>query len=131
MRPFLLLYIKPTDKIFDVSCGPGTITYSFAEYVPEGSVIGVDYTPAIFERAQAYALSNIHQDDGKSRGKVDFVVGNLLEGLPFEDETFNVIFSYQLLTHIGSRCDQALKQMRRVLKTGGILLSRDGATKLY
>ncbi|QDS74908.1 hypothetical protein FKW77_004034 [Venturia effusa] len=128
---FLLPYIKPTDKILDVGCGPGTITFGFAEYVPDGSVTGTDYAPEIVERAQAFAQSKIHEDDGKSRGKLDFVVGNVLERLPFEDETFDVIFSSQVLTHIGSRSDQALKEMRRVLKTGGILSSRDAASTVY
>lgn len=128
---FLLPYIKPTDRILDIGCGPGTITYGFAEYVPEGSVTGADYSPAIVEQAQACALSKIHEDDGKSRGRVEFVVGNVLEKLPFEDETFDVIFSSQVLTHIGGQCSQALKEMRRVLKTGGILSSRDGASILY
>lgn len=128
---FLLPYLKPTDKILDVGCGPGTITYGFAEYVPDGSVTAVDFAPVIVEQAKAYALSKIHEDDGKLRGKIDFVVGNVLEKLPFEDETFDVIFSSQVLTHIGSRCSQALKEMRRVLKPGGILSSRDICHMLY
>jgi len=128
---FLLPYIRPTDNILDVGCGPGTITYGFAEYVPEGTVTGVDYTPSIIEKARAFALSKIHEDDGKSRGKVEFVLGNVLERLPFEDESFDIIFSSQVLTHLGDSSIQALKEMRRVLKPGGILSSRDGAMMHY
>ncbi|KAE9990114.1 hypothetical protein EG327_001844 [Venturia inaequalis] len=128
---FLLPYLKPTDKILDVGCGPGTITYGFAEHVPDGSVTGTDYAPVVVEKAQAFALSKIHEDDGQSRGKLEFIVGNVLEKLPFEDETFDLVFSSHVLTHLGSQCSQALKEMRRVLKTGGILSSRDGCTMLY
>jgi ubiquinone/menaquinone biosynthesis C-methylase UbiE len=128
---FLLPYIKPTDRILDVGCGPGTITFGFAEYVPEGSVTGTDYTPVIVQKAQEFLLSKMSEDDGKSRGKVDFVLGNVLERLPFEDETFDVIFSSQVLTHLGNESIPALKEMRRVLKTGGVLSSRDGAIMHY
>jgi len=125
---FIIPYIKATDRILDVGCGPGTITFGFAEYVPEGSVTGTDYTPEIVQRASAFALSKISEDDGKSRGKVDFVLGNVLERLPFEDGSFDIVFSSQMLTHM--RDDDsiiALKEMRRVLKPGGICSSRDGA----
>lgn len=128
---FLLPYIKPSDKILDVGSGPGSITCGFAEYVPEGSVTGIDYAPVIVEKAQAFAISKISKDDGKSRGKVDFVLGNVLERLPFKDETFDVVFSSQVLTHLGDQSIPALKEMRRVLKSGGILSSRDGAMMHY
>ena len=31
---FLLSHVKPTDRILDVGCGPGTITIGFAKLVP-------------------------------------------------------------------------------------------------
>lgn len=37
-------YIKPNSRIIDVGCGIGAITLDFARRVPEGYVLGVDYS---------------------------------------------------------------------------------------
>ena len=39
---FLIPYIKPTDTILDVGCGPGTITIGLAALAHKGSVTGID-----------------------------------------------------------------------------------------
>jgi len=63
------------------------------------------------------------------------------ESLPFEDRSFDGIWSYAVLEHVESP-DQALSEMRRVLKPGGMLFlapawqcrpwaSRDYAWKPY
>lgn len=40
----LIPHLKPNSKMIDVGCGIGTITMDFARRVPEGSVLGVDYS---------------------------------------------------------------------------------------
>lgn len=49
----------------------------------------------------------------------------MLQGLPFKDETFDVVWMSQVLIHIPEPV-KALKELRRVLKTGGFLADREG-----
>ncbi len=130
---FLLPFIKPSDKILDVGCGPGTITVGFAKLVPEGSVIGIDISEAVLAQARELAeaeAKELRSDSTPHRGGgISFQKEDLLAGLPFEDDSFDVIFSSQLLIHLhpSATRQQALREMRRVLKPGGILASRDAA----
>ncbi|KAK4183202.1 methyltransferase [Podospora australis] len=120
---FLIPHVKPADMILDVGCGPGTITVGFSEIVgPQGKVAGIDISSEILEQAK----SSI-----PPKPNLKFRQADLLSetGLPFPDETFDVVFSSQLFPHLTPREIrlQALKEMRRVLKTGGVLATRDAA----
>ncbi len=44
--------------------------------------------------------------------------------MPFADESFDVVYMHQVLQHLADRVE-ALKELRRVLKVGGILASRE------
>ena len=43
--------LKPNYKILDVGCGPGTVTATLAELVPQGDVIGVDESEVAIKAA--------------------------------------------------------------------------------
>ena len=120
---FILPYIKPGMKILDVGCGPGTITSGFLDYVPEGSVIGVDYAEAVVQQALDLAQKT-HVEDLKSE-KLKFLQGDIYAGLPFDDDIFDLIFSSQVLSHLRQPVE-ALKEMRRVCKPGGMVAERTG-----
>lgn len=117
---FVLPFLQPTDKVLDVGCGPGTITVGFAAHVPQGSVTGLDISPDVLE--QARSLTNLPSN-------VSFIQGDLLKGLGMEDDQYDVVFNSQLFPHLNSKDMRltALREMRRVLKPGGILGSRDAA----
>lgn len=122
---FLLPYLKPTDRILDVGCGPGTITAGFSASVPHGEVVGVDISDEVLAQARA-AAGELATD---SAGRLSFVSADLLQGLPFEDGAFDVVYASQLFPHLQPQ-DVALKalvEMRRVLRPGGILATRDAA----
>jgi ubiquinone/menaquinone biosynthesis C-methylase UbiE len=124
---FLLPHIKKTDRILDVGCGPGTITTSLAKYASEGSITGIDISVAVLQKAKAVAIEANVSTEGP--GSVAFHEGNILEGLSYPDNTFDIIYSSQLLGHLPppDLPIQALVEMRRLLKQGGILAVRDGA----
>jgi ubiquinone/menaquinone biosynthesis C-methylase UbiE len=119
---FVIPYIQPHHRILDVGCGPGTITLGFVPLVPSGEVIGVDYSAEIVERARDLAGSKGFGD------KVTFNQASLLERMPFEDDSFDVVFASQVFVHIQPKENAilAMKECRRVLKPGGILASREG-----
>lgn len=54
---FLTPYIKPTDKMLDVGCGPGFITRDFAKLLSQGSITGLDASK------DAIAISLKHTED--------------------------------------------------------------------
>ncbi len=129
---FLIPFIKPSDTILDVGCGPGTITVGFAKLVPEGSVIGIDISEVILAQARELAeakAKEVRSDSTPNQSNISFQKADLLAGLPFDDDSFDVVFSSQLFPHLHPTAtrQKALWEMRRVLKPGGILATRDAA----
>jgi SAM-dependent methyltransferase len=118
---FILPHLKPYFKILDLGCGPGTITTGFAQLVPQGSVTGIDLTADVISQAEEH----LSAQDPKPTN-VTFKIANVLEGLPFPDGEFDVVFTSQVLVHIHDPV-AALKEMRRVVKAGtGMVCAREG-----
>ncbi|PSR72875.1 hypothetical protein PHLCEN_2v11242 [Hermanssonia centrifuga] len=113
---YLLSSLKPDMKILDIGCGPGTITVDLATYVPDGHITGLEYAPDVLENARAHAVE-------RNVKNVDFVTGDA-HALPFPDDTFDATHAHQLLQHIANPV-QALREMRRVTKPGGIVATRE------
>jgi SAM-dependent methyltransferase len=113
---YLLGELKPHMQILDVGCGPGTITADLAEWVPQGQVTGVDTEPGIVEQAR---------DLASERGltNVQFATGDV-HALDYPDGTFCVVHAHQVLQHVGDPV-QALCELRRVCKPGGIIAVRE------
>ncbi|KAF3034387.1 hypothetical protein E8E12_002589 [Didymella heteroderae] len=119
---FLLPYLKPGLRILDVGCGPGSITVGFARYVPGGSVTGIDLSGDVLGQARDVLQSA--QEKGNVGAEVSFEVGDVVTGLRFEDEEFDVVFCNQTLVHIPTPV-AALHEMRRVTRKGGIVACRE------
>lgn len=128
---FLLPHIKKTDYILDVGCGPGTITTGFIKYASEGSIVGIDISAEVLQKAKALATEANIPTQGP--GSVVFEEGNVLEGLSYPDDTFDVVYSSQVFGHFPppDLPLKALAEIRRVLKPGGILATRDGANQHF
>ncbi|KAH8676476.1 S-adenosyl-L-methionine-dependent methyltransferase [Tricladium varicosporioides] len=124
---FLLPHIKKTDCILDVGCGPGTITTSLAKYASEGMTIGIDISTDVLQKAKTLAAeANVPP---RGPGSVIFEKGNVLERLTYADNTFDIVYCSQVFGHLLPSPDlplRALAEIRRVLKPGGILATRDG-----
>ncbi|KAJ5754546.1 methyltransferase-UbiE family protein [Penicillium manginii] len=99
-------------SILDVGCGPGSITIDLARKVPQGHVVGVEYVSDPLDGARSLASS-----EGVTN--VKFQVGDIHD-LPFPESTFDIVHAHQVLQHIADPV-QAFKEMRRVLKQGGIV----------
>ncbi|MET8975321.1 class I SAM-dependent methyltransferase [Streptomyces sp. NPDC004539] len=113
---YLLGSLKPHMKVLDIGCGPGTITADLAALVPDGRVTGVDQAPGVLEQARATAAE-------RGLTNVDFAVADV-HALDFPDDTFCVVHAHQVLQHVGDPV-QALREMRRVTKPGGLVAVRD------
>lgn len=118
---FLLPHLRPGMDLLDCGSGPGSITADLASLVAPGQVVGIDIGEEEVERARAYAAET-------GIANVTFRVGDVY-ALPFADSIFDAVFSNALLDHLRSP-QQAIAEMYRVLKPGGVLgvrtADRDG-----
>jgi SAM-dependent methyltransferase len=113
---YLLSSLRPNMHILDIGCGPGTITIDLATLVPQGQVTGLEYAPDVLEQARMTATE-------RRVTNVQFVVGDV-HSLQYPDNTFDIVHAHQVLQHVRDPI-QALREMRRVAKPGGIVANRE------
>jgi len=114
---YLLPHLRPGLSVLDVGCGPGTITADLAAIVAPGRVTAVDAAPDVLEAAARVAAE-------RGLDTVDFATADV-HALDFPDGTFDVVHAHQVLQHLADPV-QALREMRRVCRPGGIVAARDG-----
>lgn len=114
---FVLPYLRPGMDLLDIGCGPGTITLGLAQVVAPGRVTGIDHDQQHIEAARRLAV-----EQGVTN--VTFHIGDALS-LPFEDNTLDVIFENNMLTHLAQDAVEAAKEAYRVLKPQGFFAARD------
>ncbi|ROW03685.1 hypothetical protein VMCG_05351 [Cytospora schulzeri] len=91
----LITYLKATSTILDLGCGPGSITVGLAQIASKGCIVGVDIS------AVSLALAQKHADDVRAKvasqsgqlGNIRFEELDVLQGLPFEEGSFDVVYS--------------------------------------
>jgi arsenite methyltransferase len=110
-NPFALGRLETGEIVLDVGSGAGTDSLVAAQMVgPEGRVTGVDMTPEMLAKANAAAAE-------MGAANVEFVPGEA-EGLPFDDESFDVVISNGVIDLIPDK-DAVFSEIRRVLCPGG------------
>ncbi|WIX83749.1 methyltransferase domain-containing protein [Amycolatopsis carbonis] len=113
---YLLPRLAPGQALLDIGSGPGTITADLAALVAPGRVTGLELTEAARRLGEAEAAQRgVHN--------VEFVVGDV-HALDFPDDSFDVVHAHQVLQHVADPV-QALREMRRVCRPGGLVAARD------
>ncbi len=106
----------PDDTVLDVACGPGLLACAFAKVAKHAT--GVDMTPAMLEQAcktqQEQGLKNVSWQPGD------------VYSLPFLDAQFSIVSSRFVFHHLQEPL-AALKEMKRVCKSGGKIVAADMA----
>jgi ubiquinone/menaquinone biosynthesis C-methylase UbiE len=94
-------------KILEIGCGNGSLTFHL--YMKGALVIGTDISEDFIENAKE-RFPNIPEEN--------FIVmgGDVLN---FPDNTFDYVFSFDVLEHIKDT-DEHLQEVKRVLKPNGI-----------
>jgi len=112
-NPFSLGRLMAGEHVVDVGCGAGIDSIIAAKMVgATGSVIGVDMTPAMVEKAREGAKE-------AEAYNVEFRQG-LAESLPVADSWADVVISNGVLNLFPNKL-AGLEEMARVLKPGGRL----------
>ncbi|MXV51141.1 arsenite methyltransferase [Pedobacter sp. HMF7647] len=103
--------IKKGDTVIDLGSGAGNDCFiARTETGEDGRVIGIDFTPAMIEKAKDNA-------DKLGFSNVEFRLGDI-ENIPVSDNVADVIVSNCVLNLVPGK-DKVFKEIFRVLKPGG------------
>lgn len=105
---FELAEVRPTDRILDVGCGAGGALVLAAEVVGEGNLAGADPTTALAATARKRLPG----------ARIEVAPA---EDLPFDDASFNLVWTIASHHHWGDS-RSGLREILRVLEPGGRLL---------
>ena len=111
---YLLPLLRPTDRLLDVGAGAGTITADLAALVAD--VTATEIGPDELQLTRAAAAE-------RGTSNIDFRVADI-HALAFDDASFDVTHAHQVLQHVADPV-QALREMARVTRRGGIVAVRD------
>ena len=98
--------LRPGDKILEIGCGIGTVVHELSSKGHD--IVGIDISGEAIEYGR------------KKYGDIRLEV-QAAEILPYEDESFNVVLSFDLFEHIAA-IDKHISEVRRVLRPGGYYL---------
>lgn len=112
---YLLPHLRSGMDLLDVGSGPGTITADLAEAVAPGTVTAVEATESAMDLTRATFAA---------RGLDVRCVVTDVHRLDLPDDSFDVVHAHQVLQHVGDPV-QALREMKRVCRPGGIVAARD------
>jgi ubiquinone/menaquinone biosynthesis C-methylase UbiE len=122
----LVPHIKPNFTILDLGCGPGSITIGLAKLVSQGYIIGVDPSQKSISEARLAAQQAGVTNISFLEGDASTLSTILSSDSKASKGGFDVIHMHQVLLYISSPISR-LRDLRLLLKPGGILSTRDNA----
>ncbi len=113
-----LAELVPGEYVLEIGCGTGDLALAaIAQVGTSGRVVGIDASPEMIAVAQAKANT--------SAIAAEFFV-QPVEHMAFADHSFDVVLSSLMMHHLPDTLkQQALMEVRRVLKPGGRLIIVD------
>jgi ubiquinone/menaquinone biosynthesis C-methylase UbiE len=105
--------VAPTDRVLEIGFGPGIGIEVAARLASQGRVFGVDISDVMLRMATR------RNRDAIRAGRVELSLASVSE-LPFEDETFDVVFSTNSV-QFWPDLSRDLKEVHRVVRRNGRL----------
>lgn len=103
-------------QVLEVGCGSGALTTFVARAVgKKGNVYALDIQPEMLQQLE----KKLSQPENKDITNIKLIESNAYD-LPFDDNSLDLVFMVTVLGEIPDH-DKALKEIKRVLKPGGIL----------
>lgn len=106
--------LLPAERVCDLACGTGDLTFEFASRMLGGEIVGVDFSEKMLNKAREKLTGR------EFKTHVEFMQGDILN-LPFPDEKFEIVTIAFGIRNVAN-LEQALLEMKRILKPGGKLL---------
>jgi ubiquinone/menaquinone biosynthesis C-methylase UbiE len=114
-----LIELGAHGSMLDIGTGPGHMPPVIAARLPESRVLGVDLAHEMLSVAEQHRNSM----PPEVAARIEYRPADA-KRLAFEDGSFDTVFSNTILHHIPEPAS-FLREARRVLKPGGVLLIRD------
>jgi demethylmenaquinone methyltransferase/2-methoxy-6-polyprenyl-1,4-benzoquinol methylase len=102
-------------RALDIGCGTGDLTRLTARHAPAATVVGADFTDRMLRVARRRTPA------GPASDRVRYARASALR-LPFRSATFDLVLSAFVVRNL-PKLDDAFGELRRVLRTGGTLLT--------
>lgn len=105
--------INSHSKVLDIGCGTGqTSAYLYSQF--GATIFGLDINPIMLDKAKQRFLS--------LQMPIQLIQGPV-ENIPIEDKAFDFVLSESVLAFVQK--EKALKEINRVLKSGGRLIANE------
>lgn len=91
-------------EVLELGCGTGLLLARVAEVASRA--VGIDLSEGMLEKARARRLD---------------VVQGSVTSLPFDDASFDVVYSFKVLAHVPA-LERALEEASRVTRPGGVVV---------
>ena len=112
-----LLRLNSTSSVLEIGCGSGGYALHVAEKIG-CNLVGLDINAAGIRNANQLAVTS------GLASRAHFEQCDVSKNLPFDGETFDAVFSNDVLCHIPGRAG-IMAEISRVLKPGGRMLFSD------
>lgn len=112
-RTLHLLRLRGDERVLDVGCGTGVLLGALARTHPQLTLVGLDASPQMLDRARARTGSATSLDLGSAAD------------LPYEDGAFDVVVSTSVLHTVPGPLAPIIGEWRRVLAPEGALVITD------
>jgi len=109
------MQLPPGSKGLDAGCGTGFYTLMLSEVIGDrGHVTGLDIEEYFLARGRSLAVKS-----GLTE-RVSFIKGDI-RTLPFDNDSFDWVFSMDLIGHLQTDPVVLIKELARTVKPGGII----------
>ena len=114
VQRYLAHRVCPGAEVLSVGCGPGVILRSVANLDSSISATGIDISSDRLQQAR---------ERNRDNSRVQFVCGDA-QSMEFQSDRFDLVYCRMLLQYLKEK-EQAVCEMARVCKPGGIVLLQD------